>query len=194
MAEHRTKAGRRVLVTGASRGIGRATMRRLAADGYRVIGLARKQPADLMSHEEFVCCDLSDLAAVRQAVAQLTADEPIYGLVNNAAMSPVTSLQDVSVQDMIDAERVSVLAPLVLAQGVVPGMRAASSGRIVNISSRAALGKVNRTAYGGAKSQDVGAGAGGGRHHRQRRLARSGRHRDLPGRESARASADRGAA
>jgi 3-oxoacyl-[acyl-carrier protein] reductase len=141
-----------VLVTGASRGIGRATMRRLCEDGYTPVGVARTAPDDLTAGESFACCDLSDLEATRALVAELTREQPFYGLINNAAMSPTTSLDDVSLKDMDDAHRVSVLAPLVLTQGVVPGMRELGGGRIVNISSRAAFGKVNRTAYTAAKA------------------------------------------
>ncbi|MGY1723516.1 SDR family oxidoreductase [Blastococcus sp. SYSU DS0533] len=149
--------GRRVLVTGASKGIGRATMRRLLEDGYRPIGVARSRPDDLDPAEEFHECDLMDLDATRELIAEVAREEPVYGLVNNAAMSPTTSLDDCSLQDMDAAYRINVLAPLLLTQGVVPGMRTLGGGRIVNIGSRAALGKVNRTAYAAAKSGLVGA-------------------------------------
>jgi 3-oxoacyl-[acyl-carrier protein] reductase len=150
------RSGARVLITGASMGIGRATMRRLLHDGYRPIGVARTQPDDLASGEEFHRCDLSDLDAVRELATELSRTEPIYGVVNNAAVAPTTSLDDVSIDDMDAAYRVDVLAPLVLVQTVVPSMRTLGLGRIINLSSRAALGKVNRTAYSAAKSAIVG--------------------------------------
>jgi 3-oxoacyl-[acyl-carrier protein] reductase len=147
---------RKVLVTGASRGIGRATMHRLRRDGYEPIGLARKPPADLAEDEQFIECDLADTGAVTDLAASFAASPPFYGLVNNAAMSPTTSLDETSLRDMDEANRVNVLAPLLLTQAVAPGMRAAGGGRVVNISSRAALGKVNRTAYSATKSALVG--------------------------------------
>lgn len=147
---------RKVLVTGASRGIGRATMHRLRRDGYEPVGLARKPPPDLTEDERFVDCDLADTDAVTELAAQLAAAPPFYALVNNAAMAPTTSLDDTSLRDMDEANRVNVLAPLLLTQALAPGMRAAGGGRIVNISSRAALGKVNRTAYSATKSALVG--------------------------------------
>jgi 3-oxoacyl-[acyl-carrier protein] reductase len=147
---------RKVLVTGASRGIGRATMHRLRRDGYEPVGLARKPPPDLADHEQFVECDLADTEAVTGLAARLAASPPFYALVNNAAMAPTTSLDDTSLRDMDEANRVNVLAPLLLTQAIAPGMRAAGGGRIVNISSRAALGKVNRTAYSATKSALVG--------------------------------------
>jgi NAD(P)-dependent dehydrogenase (short-subunit alcohol dehydrogenase family) len=147
---------RLVLVTGASRGIGRATLERLSRDGYVPVGTARTRPDDLPPGACFEECDLADPSAVSALIGRLTAMGPFYGLVNNAAMSPTTSLQDTTPADMDAAYRISVLAPLLLAQGLLPGMRGLGAGRIVNMSSRAALGKVNRTAYGAAKSALVG--------------------------------------
>jgi 3-oxoacyl-[acyl-carrier protein] reductase len=146
----------RVLVTGASRGIGRAVMRRLAAEGYSVVGLARNRPDDLLSTEEFHCVDLSDPASTRKLVSELAAEKPFYGLVNNAAMAPTTSLDDCTIEDMIEAAKLNLHATLVCTQALVPGMRARQRGRIVNLSSRAALGKVNRTAYSASKAGVVG--------------------------------------
>jgi 3-oxoacyl-[acyl-carrier protein] reductase len=147
---------KRVLITGASRGIGRAVMRRLADDGYRVTGLARKAPEDLRDDEEFHCIDLTDLDATRALVMELASDQPFYGLVNNAAMAPTTSLDDCSIGDMNDAALLNLYSPLVITQAAVPGMRTARAGRIVNLSSRAALGKVNRTAYSASKAGIIG--------------------------------------
>jgi 3-oxoacyl-[acyl-carrier protein] reductase len=131
-------------------------MRRLRADGYHPIGVARTTPDDLEPGEEFLLCDLSDLEATAELATELAAQAPCYGLVNNAAMSPTTSLDDVTLAEMDIASRVSLLAPLLLTQKLVPGMRARGGGRIVNISSRAALGKVNRTAYTAAKAALAG--------------------------------------
>lgn len=147
---------KRILITGASRGIGRAVMRRLADDGYRVTGLARKAPEDLRDDEEFHCIDLTDLDATRALVMELALEQPFYGLVNNAAMAPTTSLDDCSIEDMNDAALLNLYSPLVITQAVVPGMRTARVGRIVNLSSRAALGKVNRTAYSASKAGIIG--------------------------------------
>lgn len=146
----------RVLVTGASRGIGRATMRYLAAAGYQVVGLARSKPDDLLPHEQFVTCDLIDPEATRQQVAALAEQAPFYGLVNNAALAHTTNLEQTSVADMHEAMTVNVNAALVCMQALLPGMASAKAGRVVNISSRAALGKPNRTAYSATKAAVIG--------------------------------------
>ena len=147
---------RHVLITGASRGIGRAAMRRLAQQGYRVTGVARSRPDDLGENEYFHSVDLTDLDALRALVQRLGEEYPFYAVVNNAAMSPTTFIDDVTLQDMHDAMRLNVDASLICVQAALPGMRSLGTGRIVNLSSRAALGKVNRTAYAASKAAIVG--------------------------------------
>jgi len=151
-----SRAKPRVLVTGASKGIGRALMARLLADGYQPIGLARTVPGDAAPGEIYHTVDMTDLTALRDLMAALTREEPFWGLVNNAAMSPTTSLEACTLGDMDDAIKLNLLAPLICTQAVVPGMRRAKAGRIVNLSSRAGLGKVNRTAYSATKAGIVG--------------------------------------
>jgi len=148
--------GARVLVTGASRGIGRATMRYLAEAGYEVTGLARSAPAELGPREHFAPCDLADPDATRAALQQLLRAGPFYGLVNNAALAHTTSIADTSVADMHQALALNVNAALVCMQALMPGMVQARAGRVVNISSRAALGKPNRTAYSATKAALIG--------------------------------------
>jgi 3-oxoacyl-[acyl-carrier protein] reductase len=148
--------GKRVLITGASKGIGKAVMNRLSEDGYRVVGLARSRPTDLPAQQEFHCCDLTDLEATKALVRELGSSDPFYALVNNAAMAPTTSIDDTTIVDMQNAVQLNLNATLVCTQAVLSGMRAAGGGRIVNLSSRAALGKVNRGAYGATKAGVIG--------------------------------------
>lgn len=147
---------RRVLVTGASRGIGRALLERLTDDGYAAVGLARSRPSDLRSGQEFHACDLNDLDATRELVSGLSREQPFYAIVNNAAVAPTTSIDDTSIEDMQSAVQVNLNAALVCTQSVLAGMRKSGGGRIVNLSSRAALGKVNRGAYGATKAGIIG--------------------------------------
>lgn len=151
-----TTTKQRVLVTGASKGIGRAILRRLNQDGYRATGIARTRPEDLEAGEEFHTVDLMDAEATRALVTQLATDGPFYGVVNNAANSPTTSLEDCTVQDMQEAFQLNVIGTLVCTQAALPGMKSLGVGRIINFSSRAALGKENRTAYSASKAGLIG--------------------------------------
>ncbi len=149
-------SSKRVLVTGASRGIGRAAMRYLHQQGFEPIGLARSRPADSAAHEQFVLCDLHDLQGTAQMLGELVADAPFHALVNNAAVAHTSGLADVSAAEMNEAMTVNVNAALVCMQALLPGMKRAGGGRVVNISSRAALGKANRTAYSATKAALIG--------------------------------------
>lgn len=157
-AEAPSALPRRVLVTGASRGIGRATMRALAGAGYQAVGLARHIPRDAGPGEQFLACDLSDPRATRAVLAGLVCTAPFYGLVNNAAMAHTTSLADTRIEDMREAMALNVNAALLCMQALMPGMVAAREGRVVNIASRAALGKCLRTAYSASKAALIGMG------------------------------------
>ncbi|MFP5020607.1 SDR family NAD(P)-dependent oxidoreductase [Pseudonocardia phyllosphaerae] len=148
---------RRVLVTGARRGIGYAIARRLANDGYRVTGIDLLEPETPIDGADFHICDLTDTEATSSLIGSLAEEQPFYGLVNNAALfSADRSVLDTTVGDMRASSDLHLTAPLICAQAMIPGMRALGSGRIVNISSRAALGKANRTAYAATKSGVIG--------------------------------------
>jgi 3-oxoacyl-[acyl-carrier protein] reductase len=149
------------VVTGGSRGIGRAIVERLAAHGYRVRFLYRTRD----DAAEAVCravaerggeavahrCDVTDAAAV-QGFLDETAGEPLYALVNNAAM-----LRDGSLL-LMDEERWQVVLDTVLTaayrltRGCLRPMLLARSGRIVNVGSLSGtLGREGQANYAAAK-------------------------------------------
>lgn len=141
-----------VLVTGASRGIGRAIAQRLLADGYDVVNFSRGKPADVLPGERFVPVDLSDTEAARRAATELAAQREVLHLVNNAGLIEVAGIDQVAPDAMQRTLALNLVAPLVLLQALLPGMRARGYGRVVNIGSRAALGKPGRSAYGASKA------------------------------------------
>jgi 3-oxoacyl-[acyl-carrier protein] reductase len=138
------------LVTGASRGIGAAISADLAAKGHLVIGMSRSKPADFKG--EFVAVDLGDAAATREALAQVMKRHAVTRLVNNAGVALVSELTNTSSADYDTMMNLNVRAPVLAIQAVLPSMRAAKFGRIVNIGSRAALGKETRAVYGATKA------------------------------------------
>jgi NAD(P)-dependent dehydrogenase (short-subunit alcohol dehydrogenase family) len=141
-----------VLVTGGSRGIGRAIVVRLVDDGYDVINFSRRPPAAVLPHETFTSVDLGDSHAARQAVQDLAADRLVTRLVNNAGMAEIASIEAIGLEAIHRTVALNLTAPIILLQGLLPAMRTAGEGRVVNIGSRAALGKPGRTVYGATKA------------------------------------------
>ena len=145
-----------VLVTGASRGIGRAIATRLTQDGYRVINFDKSAPPSLLAGEEFHQIDITDHHAVSILMKDITSHIQVLRLVNNAGMIKPGALEDVIEEDFDAVYALNLKAPMVLAQALLPHMRQANFGRIVNIASRAALGKEERTAYAATKAGLIG--------------------------------------
>jgi len=134
------------LVTGASRGLGAALARELLARDYRVMLVARSEPdlrrqvdglsAPQRERADWLCCDLSDPAATRVLVAGV---EQRFGgldvLLNNAGASGYKPLLQWSADEVIHCVSLNLLAPMLLAQAVLPGMIERRRGMIVNIAS-----------------------------------------------------------
>ncbi len=141
-----------VLVTAASRGIGRGIATRLTGDGYRVVNLDRDPPAALLERETFIRVDLSDPASTTTALAEAVERHAPTRLVNNAGTVRPAPLEDVTLEDLQEVVSLNLRCSIQCAQAVLPAMKAARFGRIVNISSRAALGKELRTVYAATKA------------------------------------------
>ena len=128
-----------VLITGASSGIGAATARRLAAAGFKVYATARNVEAlsSLKSAGcEILALDVSSEASRRSVVAGIEAREGSVGvLINNAGYSQSGALETLSLEAVRKQFETNVFGPLRLMQLVLPGMREAGCGRIINISS-----------------------------------------------------------
>jgi 3-oxoacyl-[acyl-carrier protein] reductase len=138
----------RVLITGAAAGIGRATAERCRAEGIDVVGIDR-EGADIRA-------DLSSPDATERALEEALRDGPITRLVNNVGIVRPGPVEDQSFADLEATVSLNVRCALQCLQALLPGMKAARFGRVVNISSRAALGKQQRTVYAATKSALIG--------------------------------------
>jgi NADP-dependent 3-hydroxy acid dehydrogenase YdfG len=133
-------ADRRVLVTGASSGIGAATVRACAAAGARVAATARRVDRLQALGESTGCTvlpgDLTDEHAARGVVeAAVDALGGLDGLVNNAGVMRPGLVADGRVEDWRAMFELNVLALLVVTQAALPHLTAAARGDVVNISS-----------------------------------------------------------
>ncbi|QWE05407.1 SDR family oxidoreductase [Polynucleobacter sp. JS-JIR-II-50] len=145
-----------ILVTGASRGIGRAILERLIADGMHVINFDKESPVKIAEHETFIKVDMSDEKALRTALADATSNNSITRLVNNAGIVCPASIEKTTIADLQAVMSVNIAAAIICVQAVLPAMKAAHFGRIVNIASRAALGKEERISYATSKAGLLG--------------------------------------
>jgi 3-oxoacyl-[acyl-carrier protein] reductase len=160
---------RSVVVTGGSRGLGLGIARRLAAEGYRVIAVARHMNDQLAAAIEqatesgagllhFVAFDLAETGEIPNFVKTLRKDVgPIYGLVNNAALGLdgiLALMPNAQIEQLI---RVNTLSPILLTKYVVRHMMADGGGRIVNVSSIvASTGYSGLSVYSATKASLIG--------------------------------------
>jgi 3-oxoacyl-[acyl-carrier protein] reductase len=158
-----------VVVTGGSRGIGLAIVQRLAAAGYHVIAVARRESDELHAAIgevvkqgkgglHFSAFDLSDVDAIPAFVKALR-DEfgAIYGLVNNAGIGTEGLLATMHNTEIEALVRLNVLSPVILTKYVVRHMMADGAGRIVNMSSIiATTGYNGLSVYGATKAAATG--------------------------------------
>jgi 3-oxoacyl-[acyl-carrier protein] reductase len=144
-------ADRTVVITGAAGGLGSGMATAFAAEGAAVALVDRpdspgEELAGRINAAEtdggrpgrafFAPCDLADLAATRQLITDLAARQGgLDVLINNAAIYPRKEVAEYTTEDWQAVQRVNVDAAFVCAQAALPAMRAAGSGRIINVSS-----------------------------------------------------------
>jgi NAD(P)-dependent dehydrogenase (short-subunit alcohol dehydrogenase family) len=146
---------RRFLITGATRGIGRATVELLVQQGYPVIGIARHAPEKSFPGE-FYSVDLSEREDMKRAISVITDKYRISGVVNNAGTVLPEALGNVTDENLTAVVDLNLRATLQVTQAVLPMMKEDQFGRIVNISSVAALGAQYRTSYAASKAGIIG--------------------------------------
>ncbi|HEY7297435.1 MAG TPA: SDR family oxidoreductase [Xanthobacteraceae bacterium] len=144
---HDNQPRRALLLTGASRGIGHATVKRFSAAGWRVITCSRHPfPENCpweMGPEDHIQVDLADPDGTRAAIDEIKErldPRELHALVNNAAISPKAdggrrlSSIETSLEVWEHVFRVNFLAPILLARGLLDELKAAK-GSVVNVTS-----------------------------------------------------------
>ncbi len=147
---------RTALVTGGSAGIGDTLCRRLLDTGYRVVNLSRRSSSIEHDHLHNYEADLSDPAATAAVAAEITAKHTVTDFIHNAGVIKPALLGSVDIADLDVLSHLHLGAAITLVQSCLPSLRDCGSGRIVLISSRAALGLETRTCYSATKSGMMG--------------------------------------
>lgn len=142
----------RLLVTGGASGIGEEIARRGAASGWDVVVIDRASAQIGNS----ILCDLSDADATAEALEHALEGGPITRVVNNVGAVFPAAVEDQTLEQLSASFELNLRAAVQVTQAVIPGMEARGFGRIVNMSSRAALGKQHRTAYAASKAGLIG--------------------------------------
>ncbi|PPC89603.1 MAG: 3-oxoacyl-ACP reductase [Methylobacter sp.] len=152
------------LVTGASRGIGKAIAEKLVKDGFFVIGTATTDPGAqaissyLNANGKGVKLNVTEPAAIEELVKTITDD---YGtpavLVNNAGITRDNLLMRMKDEEWDDIIRTNLSSIFHMSKAVVRGMMKARTGRIINISSVVgSTGNAGQTNYAAAKAGIIG--------------------------------------
>jgi NAD(P)-dependent dehydrogenase (short-subunit alcohol dehydrogenase family) len=154
-------AGRRILITGAAKGIGLASVARFLAEGASLAALDRDETALAAMRSCFdgakiriLKADVADPAAVAAAIADgAHALGGLDGVVNAAGLDLVADIEAMALTDWNRLLAVNLTGPMLVMQAAFPHLRAAAGGTIVNVSSGAGLSPLkHRTAYCASKA------------------------------------------
>ena len=129
----------RVLVTGGSRGIGKAVCEIFSENGYEPVAPGRSE-LDLSSHDSVVNFVRENKATVFDSI------------INNAGINPIRRLEEIAGEDLEETIAVNLTSPLYIIQGLSEGMKVRKQGRIVNIGSIwSVVSKPGRAIYSATK-------------------------------------------
>lgn len=139
-----------IVVTGASKGIGRAAADALADDGWSVIGVGRRSPDHFPG--VFIEADLADRDKIQALADDLTTRGNVLGIVNNVGLARHETICAVDPDVFATVMEFNVRPAQQLTMALLPAMRAARFGRIINITSLVTRGFAFRASYAAAKS------------------------------------------
>ena len=139
-----------ILITGASKGIGRATADALVDQGWAVIGVARQAPHSFPG--VFIEADLAEQDQTGALAKDLAARKNLLGIVNNVGVARHETIDTVEIDAFTAVMDLNVRPALQLTQSLLPNMRAARFGRIINVTSLVTRGFAFRSSYAAAKA------------------------------------------
>lgn len=137
--------GKTAVVSGSTQGIGRAIAEELAALGATCILLARNEkalkevvaalPTPQQQQHSYKVADFTQPTQVKEAIAATVAVQPVHILVNNTGGPPPGPIAEATPEAFLAAFNQHIICNQLLVQAVLPGMKAAAYGRIINVVS-----------------------------------------------------------
>ncbi len=143
-------------VTGGSAGIGKAICERLLADGYEVVSLSRRSTEIAHPKLHSIEVDLTDRTATAEAVKHVASRFEVDTVIHNAGVIRPALLPEVKLEDLDALVDLHLGCAVQLVQAALPAMQRQGFGRVVLLSSRAALGLQTRTVYSATKAGMLG--------------------------------------
>lgn len=155
--------GRTALVTGATRGIGKAIAETLWASGADVYMTGTRQDeidalnneiiAKGISRKHYLCVDLSNDKSLESFLSEIEKLAKIDICINNAGINIVRDFCDVPFEEFMQVQRINLFGPRRILNVVIPKMKANKYGRIVNIASIwSVINRPGRSSYGISKN------------------------------------------
>ena len=144
-------SGRLALVTGATRGLGRAIAERLRDDGATVIATGTKPDGRPPSGCDYLAVDVTDGPATEAFAQEIARRQPLI-LVNNAGIGIERGIAELKTAEFRRVHDINLVAPMILCRAVVPGMQRAGWGRILNVGSiYGTISREKRVPYSSSK-------------------------------------------
>ena len=139
------------LITGCTKGIGLAISHQLKHSGYNVIGIARNTPNYDFPGILYLA-DLSNAEETQLIFNKINMSHPIDGVINNIGNVKPEPIEKIEIESFHEVIDLNIRPAIQAMQIFLPRMKEQYWGRVINITSRAALGKVGRSSYSAAKA------------------------------------------
>ena len=149
---------KRILITGASRGIGDGIAKRFSTQGAFVVGTATKKPEEDQGFvNEWIEADFSCNESFANFSKCISAMEGFDVCINNAGINIIKPMENVSSEDYFRIQKINLEAPYLISRSVVNGMKQRGGGKIINIASIwGCVTKKHRTLYSTMKTGIIG--------------------------------------
>ena len=149
-------ATRVAAVTGGNSGIGKAICEDLLGKGDEVVSLSLEKPQTVHPRLHSIEVDLTDRRATAEAATDLVRRFDVTTVIHNAGVIRPALLGEVQLEDLDALVALHLGCAIQIVQAALPQMRAQHFGRVVLLSSRAAVGAVTRTVYSATKAGMLG--------------------------------------